>query len=85
MYVLLRAYAHGSLTTLHGGANVSKAGGAGGREEAVTSGREGIKPGDAHVVKGGLEGEKGGYFVGYGPVTAGSRPSEVGRGHTRCL
>jgi len=39
---------------------VSKAGRAGGRVEAVTPGRDGVKPGDAGVVKGGLEGEKGG-------------------------
>ena len=39
---------------------MSKAGGAGGREEAVTPGRDGVKPGDSGVVKGGLEGEKGG-------------------------
>ena len=37
-----------------------EAGRAGGRVEAVTPGRDGVKPGDADVVKGGLEGEKGG-------------------------
>ena len=64
---------------------MSKAGGAGGRVEAVTSGREGIKPGDAGVVKGGLEGEKGGILS----VTARKRLDRaqggLGRGHTRAL
>ena len=36
-----------------------EAGRAGGRVEAVTPGRDGVKPGDADVVKRGLEGEKG--------------------------
>ena len=63
---------------------MSKAGRAGGREESVTSGREGIKPGDADVVKGGLEGEKGGILS----VTARKRLDRaragLGRRHTRC-
>ena len=60
-----------------------EAGRAGGRVQAVTHGRDGVKPGDADVVKGGLEGEKGGILS----VTARKRLDRaragLGRRHTR--